>query len=391
MTQPPEQRAETRAKMPGYLKPLGVLIGLLAALALLPLFKSKPHQDNPDVVGPIAADCDGALGELVIHYKTDAAPVVERPYRDFLGALGPDVTVHVLCPGPADFDDLKARTGKLQCVLNPVFVDHPMTAWARDRWFALQLSHRGGQRITLVSPQGELGAESWPERKGDEQSGEDLARALGDSVVALRSDLFFDGGDIVADSETAFVTPSVLKRNLGQSVQTREELVQRLTRLTGRRVLLMTDSPDHHACMFMMPVGNRTVIVADPRGAQRLLTPEQAAALPLPEGADFSEATCARFDAVADQCAKEGYKVVRMPLAPAPDGRTFLAGLNAILDQRNGKRTVYMPVFDGADVINQSSTKVWQDLGYEVRPVNCTSSYRLFGSLRCLVNVLRRG
>lgn len=378
-------------KMPAYIKPLGVLIGLLAALAVLPFLANKSPPPEPDAVGPIAADCDGALRELVVHYKSTSAALVERPYRDFLGALGGDVTVHVLCPGAADFDDLKARMGTLQCTLNPVYVDHPMTAWARDRWFALQLSRRGGELITLVSPQGELGAENWPERKGDESSGEDLARALGSTVVALRSDLYFDGGDIVADSETAFVTPAVLKRNLGQSVQSREELVHRLERLVGRRVLLMTDAPDHHACMFMMPVGDRTVIVADPRATSNLLTPEQAAALPLPGGVDFSQATCARFDAVAKQCEADGYRVVRMPLAPAPDGRTFLAGLNAILDQRDGKRTVYMPVFDGAEAINQSSEAIWRGLGYEVRPVNCTSSYRLFGSLRCLVNVLRRG
>jgi N-dimethylarginine dimethylaminohydrolase len=299
--------------------------------------------------------------------------------------------VYVICPNTAAFADLKSRMGSLQCTLTPVVVDHPMTAWARDRWIALQPSARGGKVTTLVSPRGEMGAENWPERKGDENAGDDLARAIGESVVSLRSDLYFDGGDFVADSETAFVTPNVLKRNLGQMVQSREELIERLERLVARKVLLLEHAPDHHACMFMMPVGNHTVIVADPRLASKTLSPDQVAALPLPGGPDFSDATCARFDAVAEQCGKLGYKVVRMPLVPAPDGRTFLAGLNVILDQQGGKRIAYMPTFDHAEVINESSARVWQDLGYEVRPVNCTSSYRLFGSLRCLVNVLRRG
>jgi hypothetical protein len=29
-------------------------------------------------------------------------------------------------------------------------------------------------------------------------------------------------------------------------------------------------------------------------------------------------------------------------------------------------------------------------LGFEVRPVDCTSAYAHFGTLHCLVNVLRR-
>lgn len=379
-----------RLNMSTIAKPLGVLIGLLAALAVLPFFKAPPHQEDPTSVGPLAADCDGALRDIVIHYKVEEVDVLQRPYRDFLTRLSESVNVFVVCPDMAAFDDLRRRMGSLQCRLIPVTVDHPMTAWARDRWIALQPSARGGKVTTLVSPRGEMGAENWPERKGDESAGDDLARAIGDSVVSLRSDLYFDGGDFVADSETAFVTPNVLKRNLGQMVASRQELVERLEKLVGRKVLLLDRAPDHHACMFMMPVGNRTVIVADPRGARNLLTPGQAAALPLPKGVDFSDATLARFDAVAEQCAKEGYKVIRMPLAPAPDGRTFLAGLNVILDQQGSQRIVYMPTFDGAEVINESSAALWRDLGYEVRPVNCTSSYRLFGSLRCLVNVLRR-
>ncbi len=374
-----------------FAKPLGVLIGLLAALAVLPFFKSPPHQEDPTAVGPLAADCDGALRDIVVHYKIEEAEVLERPYRDFLPRLSGSVNVFVVCPDNAAFEDLQRRMGTLQCRLTPVVVDHPMTAWARDRWIALQPSVRGGKVTALVSPRGEMGADNWPERKGDENAGDDLARAVGASVVSLRSDLYFDGGDFVADSETAFVTPNVLKRNLGQMVQSREELVQRLEKLVGRKVLLLDRAPDHHACMFMMPVGSRTVIVADPRAASKMLTPDQIATLPLPKGADFSEATFARFDAVAEQCAKEGYKVVRMPLAPAPDGRTFLAGLNVILDQQGSKRIAYMPTFDNAEVINESSAAVWRGLGYEVRPVNCTSTYRLFGSLRCLVNVLGRG
>jgi hypothetical protein len=37
-----------------------------------------------------------------------------------------------------------------------------------------------------------------------------------------------------------------------------------------------------------------------------------------------------------------------------------------------------------------AARKVWESLGYEIRPVDCTTAYRHFGCLHCLVNVLHR-
>jgi len=79
-----------------------------------------------------------------------------------------------------------------------------------------------------------------------------------------------------------------------------------------------------------------------------------------------------------------------MPIVPGRDGRTYLTYLNVIVDQRGDKRTVYMSTYRGFDALNAEASRIWQEAGCEVRPVDCTSSYRRFGSLRCLVNVLRR-
>ena len=110
-----------------------------------------------------------------------------------------------------------------------------------------------------------------------------------------------------------------------------------------------------------------------------------------PDGPDFSESTVARFDAVARQCEAAGYRVERIPIVPGRNGRTYVTYLNVLLDQRDGRRTVYLPTFSHAEVVNRAAEQVWTDLGYEVRPVNCDACYTHFGSLRCLVNVLRRG
>ncbi len=55
-----------------------------------------------------------------------------------------------------------------------------------------------------------------------------------------------------------------------------------------------------------------------------------------------------------------------------------------------GHRTVYMPVYRGAEALNDAAEAVWRRLGWDVRRVDCTDAYRHFGSLRCLVNVLSR-
>ena len=110
----------------------------------------------------------------------------------------------------------------------------------------------------------------------------------------------------------------------------------------------------------------------------------------LPGGADFTAATIARFEAVAEQCEAAGYRVVRIPLVPGCDGRTYLTYVNAILDERDGRRIVYMPVFGSAQTLTCAAAEIWSAAGYEVRPVPCDACSRHFGTLHCLVNVLRR-
>jgi N-dimethylarginine dimethylaminohydrolase len=270
-------------------------------------------------------------------------------------------------------------------------VGHPITAWSRDRWLAL--GAYGEQPSVLLCPRSEDGAAVWPAREGDEQVGGDLAAALGSSVRWRRSDLYFDGGDFAADGETAFVRPAVLLRNLQRTVESRQELLDHLATLLQRRIVLFDEAPDHHVAMYLMPVGNRTVLVGDPRLAERLLAgspARDAVDSYLPGGPDFSDAAAARFDAVADQCRAAGYQVVRIPVAPGIDGRTYITYVNAILEQRDGRRLVYMPTFGPAEVLNHAAMAVWTGLGYEVRTVDCTAASRNFGALHCLVNVLRR-
>jgi hypothetical protein len=374
---------------------VGVLLGWLGGLALLSFAGNRANR--PVSSGSLLSECDGQLRELVVHYEPTAKQTALPVYRDFLGALESNVTVHVLCPDQAAFDQLAAALPALRCRLAPHIVKHPITTWSRDRWVALAPA-RPGSPTTLYSPRAEAADEIWPARAGDERVGADLAAALTPAVAARHSALYFDGGDFLADSETVFVVPRVLQRNIQHTVGSREEFLRLLSSEFKRRVILLNEAPDHHAGMFMASVGNRTMLVGDPSLAKPLLPPATALEKPepgnefmhLPGGPDFRPQTQHLFDAVAAQCSAAGYRVIRIPVVPACDGRTYLTYNNVLLDQQTGHRVVYLPTYRGVEALNAAARGVWESLGYQMRLVDCTETYRHFGCLHCLVNILRR-
>lgn len=381
--------------MPRWQSVVGVALGLLVGVVILTLAGGGGGKPMPPPAGPILSECDGQLSELVMHYEPSARDSVVPVYRDFLGALASDVTVHVVCPNQTAFDELATALGDVKCRLAPVVVNHPITAWSRDRWVALAPASGGGL-TTLWSPRGEAAEEIWPARAGDERVGSDLAAASAAAVRALRSNLYFDGGDFLADSENVFVVSRVLPRNIQHTVGSRDELLQILACGLKRRVILLDKSPDHHAGMFMVAVGQRRMLVGDPSLGRRHVTSDGVDRtvaddfMHLPGGADFTPETQHLFDAVAAQCTAAGYQVTRLPVVLARDGRTYLTYSNVLIDQRAGEHIVYLPFYRGAGSLNAAAREVWENLGYKVSPVDCTSVYRHFGCLHCLVNVLKR-
>ena len=354
---------------------LGLTLGALLAFGL-PYLRPAPEAAR------ILSDCNGAIRTLAIHYTRPTRSLTLPIYRDMLTALPGDVTVRVVVRETEAFEELIEAIGPLACRLTPVVVDHPITTWSRDRWLAV----RDPDHITLLHPWMEMMREGWPDRQGDEQVADDLANADPEHVRAERSVLYFDGGDFACDRSTVFVTPSVLERNVGLSVKDAGALQQHLINHLGRDVVLLDHAPPHHAGMFMMPIGDNRVFVGDPSLAWSQLPDDTV----MPVGLDMSETTQAAFDTVARRCARAGYEVIRMPIVPGEDGRTYLTWLNVIIDERPDGPVVYMPVFDSVARLNDRAEAIWREAGYTVRRVNCTTVYTQFGSLRCLVNVVDR-
>jgi len=365
---------------------LGIAIGLCAAVIVISTISGK--QNTTSSSAPVMSECDGDLKELVIQYVRGAGAVLPV-YHQFLPLLSSDVTVHAVCPELADFAELRQALPEISCKLDPILTHHEMTAWARDRWVALPSSDQS-EPTALLAPRGESSAASWPARAGDQMVAFDITRAFPSKFAALRSGLNFDAGDFLSDGSTVFVTSSVLRRNLNQTVASRDELVEILHRELHAKIVLMDDSPDHHAAMFMTVSAGRTILIADPKRARELLSSNSRILGTLPGGADFSLETQRQLDAIADQCRSLGYTVVRIPTLPAVDRKTYLTYVNVLSEARGDKKVVYMPIYRGAEALNDAAEKAWRGLGYEVHRIDCTSTYGLFGNLHCLVNVLHR-
>ena len=145
---------------------IGVAIGLAGALGILIITGGGLVPSAKPLRGPLLSECDGSLRQLVIHYTTnpEAVAAVLPTYQGFLPQLQAGVTVHVVCPDKAAYEDLVARVGPTKCTLSPVVVNHIITPWARDRWLAF--GPLGQRTATLVYPRGENAAKVWPPRRG---------------------------------------------------------------------------------------------------------------------------------------------------------------------------------------------------------------------------------
>jgi hypothetical protein len=385
---------------------LSVLLGIGLGLAIGAGVVYLRHAQRSQLPGPphgaLLSECDGALRRLVIQCAAADDTVAIPTYRSFLPQLPAGVEVLVVCPDRKVFEALVKQVGPTAATLTPVLADHPMTSWSRDRWLALiQPPHarpsQGGdneKRTTLLCPAKEDGADIWPQRQGDQQVAFDLAQVLGNAYQAHRSELNFDGGDFAADRQTVFVRPSVALRNVQHTARDRAELTEMLSKSLEHKVVWLDGAPDHHVGMYMMPIGQRTVLVGDPRWAENLLAQaaeeKQAVEAFCPGGPDFSPVAISAFEKVVEECEAAGYRVVRIPVVPGGDSRTYLTFVNGIQDERDGRHTIYMPTYSFAPTLNRAAAAVWAELGFDVKNVDCDACARNFGTLHCLVNVLAR-
>ena len=77
------------------------------------------------------------------------------------------------------------------------------------------------------------------------------------------------------------------------------------------------------------------------------------------------------------------------PLVPLRDGISYVTYQNVVMEERDGRRVVYLPQY-GCAALDAAGRAAYEREGFRVVPVPAADVFRLGGSLRCLVNVLER-
>ncbi len=376
----------------------------LAAL-LLPLFGSCSWDvdswDPPNGLGDDGAvipDTGGPIAEIVLHYVPESAELLAPAYRDLFGVLSSDVALQILCPSVEaseefldEWADL-ARTGGRR--IQVVNCAGPLTIWARDRRVARQDVLTGLPRTTYVPP-------AIPDY--DEDKRHELAipwylanHVLGPGVLVSR--IHLEGGNIVSNQRHAFVGANVLSENL-RALPSAVHLNRELVRLLGRDYLVLGDTQDNvpfcHADMYVTPVDEQTVLVADPRLAKRLLLGHDSSAAGQPDGstpeapAPTLDHGADLLDQISEALTQRGYVVLRLPAVIDPDENWMVSYNNVLMERRDGRGIVYMSAYR-VPRLDEAAFETYQRLGFEVHPVDVSLVYEYGGGVRCLANVIRR-
>lgn len=362
------------------------LAGVAAGLLLTAVFSWLPGERTPAQVA-LVNDVDGALAEIDIQYNPAFHEPSVETIADLLQALPATTKIHLVVEDRADFDTLSddlARRGVLHPGLLPVVTGFPISPWAKDRFGTLEAD--GAPVIALPPDRPAAGTT----RGNDGLVPEVLCREL-DDVSCHPLPFAFEGGDLLSDGERIYVASTMLARSQPTSAADRQALLDQVAATFGKPVLPVgvspDDVPDHHIGMFLTPLGQNVVAVADPDLGRRLYE-----ALPAEQQTvqiETSEPPYEPFRYVLRAMEDAGLKTVRIPMLLTTTPRVYVTYNNAIVETRDGQRRIYMPTY-GIEPLDQLATAAFTGQGLEVQPVRVGELYENTGSLRCLVGVVRR-
>jgi len=359
---------------------LGVATGL--ALAVL---ASTAEAWWPEPRISLVSDVHGSLETVVVHHDREFLDSSFDTLLDLASSLDPDTEMVIVVEQTAEADELIAALAAAGLSPGPRFrtvaTGYPITPWAKDRFGTLR---RGRHPVRAVPPARTrvTGA------RGNDDRVPDLLCGHLEGLKCEPLPFFFEGGDLLADEVYVYVNANLLARSPGP----RAETVVAIERVSGREAILLGDDsgdvPDHHVGMFVTPLGDGVVAVGDPGLGEELLRDHG----PVETGftIDRDPAARQRFHRVADDLAAAGLTVVRVPLLLTDQPRVYVSYNNALLEQREGRRTVYMPVY-GLQPLDEAAAAIFEEQGWEVRPIRVGSLYQHTGSLRCIVGVAERG
>jgi hypothetical protein len=383
----------------------GGAIGVLVAMAVVVLASRWRGATREAIVpAPLLPEATGPLAEVVLHYVSRVDATIADTYADFLSATTPDVRVVFVIAAEQSSKERAALDARLGAIdpsgalgrrTTVVTSPGPITTWSKDRALVTTRPETG-EPPWVISP-----AEPktpWAERHNDWRTVQSLAAQSLGRYQARVAPFDFDAGDFAVSDREVIVDTNLLGKNRHRGIPDSAELGRRLRSWLGMPVVVLGtepgDTPRHHLSMYLTPLTGRKVLVGDPQWARKLTgDPFEPGPVSVETGeplrADYSDAMIARFERAARELAERGFAVTRIPNVPFDD-KTYIAYTNGVYETRDGKRIAYMPVY-GVAALDDAARKVYEQVGFEVRPVRVGKVYPHHGTIGCLVNVLARG
>ncbi len=357
---------------------------------------------NADIISRVVNTLPEHAQVLILTNDRDAFSIASNPWKDRVQ--------FVSLPGEARF-----------------------TIWPQDPFVVL--AEPGTAPRLLVSRRFE--------RADDRLIAEHLATHLGASWQM--SSLGFEGGNIVVDDRSVFVGANTIARNAAELDETVDQVINRFHHEFGKRVVMVGPAPQPigHIDMMLTPTGDNTLVLADPGAgaeiAESVLREDPDGVLAFETACEqqfFGDAAITQLtltdgthleapdvrgltaraiedsrdiqpqlDRLAQDLAKLGYKVKRMPLLysrpeipqqetaeplmPLP-GYPLLTYNNVLMERGDDRRIVYLPSY-GFAALDEAAARSWGDAGWTVRVVEGLAISAMYGgSLRCCIKVLER-
>ena len=372
----------------------GLIAGLLITFIVLWLRgATPPPSSRPGLelaARHVPEDASTSLAMIGIHYAPAADALVLPTYRDLFAVLEPDIAVEVAVATRADFERFMGHLGSFATPhlerFHAVEIGAEITTWSRDRFAAYEAGDGSGG--ILAPPRIDV---PFANRAGDWQVPLAFANAIFAREAVVASFLF-EGGDLVSTPRFLFVDANLGLRNMGRRDAARKSIIAGLQQVFAQEIIWLGDRagevPQHHMMMYMVPLDDSRVIVGDARAGLALLANEAAGAgLALASDMDTH---IARFDRAAELLRGRGFEVLRLPVVVRAGGGSYVTYTNALFDRTGDDQPlVYLPTYR-LPALDRAAIDFYEQLGYQVRPVDVADIYHLNGSLGCLVNVMRR-
>lgn len=383
-----------------------IQLGVIAARAWLRHERPSSSLSAP-VGGELMPAARGAITELALQFHAPGSAEILGVYHQLFRSLHRDTTVRIVVGTDADRHTFEA----IRRVWYPdgdgprvryVVAGRAITSWIHDRFAVIEPATEDGPTTILAPPVAHTGPS---ERVSDWFVPWDLKRDRGERVRVRLAPFAFDGGDLIADEQSAFITTRLMRR---ADVRPGDEstFARMVSRAVGRPVVVIGDAtrpvPDHHIGMFLLPMGGRTVIVGDADLAVNAL--REAGAIDPAHGdqpvlpdvggrplrLDLRATRLAEIRNVGEILEERGYTVVRVPALPSSDGAyIYVSYTNAMVERRDGVVRVYMPTY-GIPALDRLAHTVIASMGARVFPIRVERIFRMGGTLGCLVAPLAR-